>query len=211
MAKTTWEERIERRMASALALLAFIISLANFYFSTLYVRHRLQLSLTNSLYEYKRDDMEVVKQSLALVNTGNRQCLVLEIQSVVWGRTAWVNTKDELHGLSLPLVLNPGQLVAFDIEGTLLGKLSAYAEPRKGWPDQRVGVLGIRLKTISGDGVFHYTESPLRYELFGKDYTVAISGTETPVILNVFTRYTDKPDDHIPFPLDEHRASSPGR
>lgn len=153
-------KRIE--FGTVMAVTALAISVVSFYFSYLYKKQDLQVTVTEVSYMTNQGG---VYMTVAFSNGGNRDAAVLRLEPALWSKgdknqTAWRALTERVHPdiaittPKAPLIIKAGGVDVI----RLAARLNSEDAERSAIASQGAAFLGIRVATMNSDGNLYLLE-----------------------------------------------------
>jgi hypothetical protein len=196
-----WRTRLD--LTTLVAVSAFVLSGLSFYFSYLYTKQQLDVTVTDVSYATNEGSLYI---TVAFANGGNRDAALLRLEPAVWGRqasasaAAWVPLDTPVDP-TIPL-MSPKTPLVIKAGGVELVTLSAKLNPARA--EQAVisneggAFIGIRAATMNSSGNLYLLEHPVARLLI--DAHGRIHGAEA-AIHQSLSGFTDvsgvPPGDHL--------------
>jgi hypothetical protein len=165
MASPKWES-LKSDLAAIGALIAMALSAASFYWSYIYTKQQLDVTVTSVSYNTNQGE---VYMTVAFSNGGNRDAALLRVEPALWSmrngatKAEWrpLDTKVG-HDVPLSDPKVPAIVKAGGVEVIRLSaKLAANAAERASVASEGGAFLGIVVATMDSDGKLYLLQNPV--------------------------------------------------
>jgi hypothetical protein len=180
MSSQRWES-LKSDLAAVGALIAMALSAVSFYWSYIYTKQQLDVTVTSVSYNTNQGEMYM---TVAFSNGGNRDAALLRVEPALWAmrgagkKAEWVplDTKVSrdvpLADPKVPAIVKAGGVEII----RLSAKLTADAAERATIASEHGAFLGIVVATMDSDGKLYLVQNPVAR--LAVDATGHIQGAE---------------------------------